>query len=444
MKKIFVLDTNILLSNPNSLFKFEDNDIVIPISVIEEVDKFKKDQSENGRNAREVSRILDRLRSRGSLSAGIPLSLEESKSGLLFVYIGDSMDLLPQVLEDNTDNHILSIALTLQRKFQEKRQVLVITKDSNLRIKSDAFGISSADFEADKVDISESFSGIKHLDLSPQSMNELCMKKELKVDTALYPNNFVAFHENENEKEKQGLYGVYNEKKETVCLLDPIKESTWGVRPRNLEQICGLHALLDDDIKLVTMTGGAGTGKTLLAVAAGLKKTTDEDVYQKLLVARPIFAMGKELGFLPGDLEEKLNPWMQPIYDTLDFLLGDGINSGQKKSSKSYQELIHQGMLAIEPLTYIRGRSLPNSFFVIDEAQNLSPHEIKTILTRAGEGTKVVLTGDPKQIDSPYMDSTNNGLTYVIERFKSYSLSAHITFKHGERSELASLAAKAL
>jgi PhoH-like ATPase len=201
---------------------------------------------------------------------------------------------------------------------------------------------------------------------------------------------------------------------------------------------------LDDKIKLVTLVGGAGTGKTLLAIASGLAKATDDDIYQKLLVARPIFPMGKDLGFLPGDLEEKLNPWMQPIFDSLDFLLNGGAPSKQKRFSKSYQELITQGMLAIEPLTYIRGRSLPNQFFIVDEAQNLTPHEIKTILTRAGEGTKIVLTGDPYQIDNPYIDSTNNGLTYVIERFKNSKIAAHVTFTQGERSELATLAAELL
>src|SRR3954467_2235097 len=227
-------------------------------------------------------------------------------------------------------------------------------------------------------------------------------------------------------------------------MVDPHSEGVWGIYPRNLEQTFALEALLDDNIKLVTLSGGAGTGKTLLAIAAALGKTTEQEEYHKLLVARPVFPLGKDLGFLPGDLDEKLNPWMQPIFDNLELLLAGGTHSRQKRLSKSYQELINQGMLQVEPLTYIRGRSLPNVFFVVDEAQNLTPHEIKTILTRAGEGTKIVLTGDPYQIDNPYIDAQNNGLTYVIEKFKKEKIAAHVTLKRGERSELATTAATIL
>ena len=442
LKKVFILDTNILLSDPNSIFKFEENDVVIPISVIEEIDHFKKDQSETGRNAREVSRILDRLRKRGTLSTGIPLFTDKADSGLLFVYLGIDMEILPGLLEDSTDNHILAIGLTLQKKFGDGRKVSIITKDSNLRIKSDAFGIASEDFEADKVDISHLYTGIRYLKVDASVINDFYTEREVRLDEQFHPNEFVVLEE-ENDP-SQYVCGVYDSDVSAIKMIDSGTESVWGIYPRNLEQTFGLCALLDDRIKLVTLTGGAGTGKTLLAIASGLAKTTDEDIYQKLLVARPIFALGKDLGFLPGDLEEKLNPWMQPIYDSLDFLLSGGIPSRQKRISKSYQELIDQGMLAVEPLTYIRGRSLPNSFFVVDESQNLTPHEIKTILTRAGEGTKVVLTGDPYQIDNPYIDSTNNGLTYVIERFKNSSIASHVTFKQGERSELASLAARYL
>ncbi|MBP6217939.1 MAG: PhoH family protein [Oligoflexales bacterium] len=446
MKKVFVLDTNVLLSGPSSLFKFDDNDVVIPISVIEEIDRFKKDQTETGRNAREVSRILDKLRQRGALSSGIALFEDRSDSGLLFVYLGHDMGILPELLADSADNHILAIALTLQKKFGDKRKVILITKDSNLRIKSDAFGITSEDFEADKVDISELYTGITHIKLAPESLHSFMRKGELQKSIQL-PNKISAnqFFVLENEESNSDYaLGIYDAASEKIKLLPSADDNIWGVSPRNIEQQFGLHALLDDRFKLVTLSGGAGTGKTLLAIAAGLNKTTNEDIYQKLLVARPIFAMGQDLGYLPGDLDDKLNPWMQPIYDTLDFLLGGGAPARQKRLSKTYQELIHQGLLAIEPLTYIRGRSLPNAFFVIDESQNLTPHEIKTILTRAGEGTKIVLTGDPFQIDNPYIDSTNNGLTYVIERFKHAQLAAHITFKQGERSELATLAAELL
>jgi len=256
------------------------------------------------------------------------------------------------------------------------------------------------------------------------------------------PNHYIVL---EDEKDpNQVVYGRFDVHSGVVQMLENHAEGVWGIYPRNIEQTFALAALLDDNIKLVTLSGNAGTGKTLLAIAAGLAKTTDEDEYHKLLVARPVFPLGKDIGFLPGDLEEKLNPWMQPIYDNLELLLSGGTHTRQKRLSKNYQELINQGMLQVEPLTYIRGRSLPNIFFVVDESQNLTPHEIKTILTRAGEGTKIVLTGDPYQIDNPYIDSQNNGLTYVIEKFRNQAIAAHVTLNRGERSELATTAATIL
>lgn len=443
MKKIFVLDTNILLVNPSSIFKFEDNDVVIPISVIEEVDTFKQQLSETGRNAREVSRILDRLREKGTLSTGVKLFPEREDSGQLFVYLGRNVDILPDHLADNTDNHILAISLTLQKQLGDGRRVIIISKDSNLRIKADAFGIAAEDFEADKVDISHLYTGISTLPVPASTISEFYSKREITLENVeMSPNQFVILQDEKDAN--QFVSGVFDSQDNVIRMLDQKSEGVWGIYPRNLEQTFALHALLDDNILLVTLTGGAGTGKTLLALAAGLAKTTDEDEYQKLLVSRPVFPLGRDVGFLPGDIDEKLNPWMQPIYDNLELLLTGGIASKQKRLSKSYQELINQGMMAIEPLTYIRGRSIPNQFFIVDEAQNLTPHEIKTILSRAGEGTKVVLTGDPYQIDNPYIDAENNGLTYVIERFRSEKISAHVTMKRGERSQLATLAANLL
>lgn len=448
MKKIFILDTNILLNGPRSIFQFEEHDVVIPISVIEEVDKFKKEQSEVGRNAREVSRILDKLRKLGTLSSGIPLFEDRKDSGQLFVYLGHNKDLLPDQLVDNTDNHILSVALTLRQQFGKQRRVVVVTKDSNLRIKADAFGIEAEDFEADKVDISEHYTGVLTIPVDAKVINEMYKTRESSLTfpeaagVHFYPNQYVVLVDKQDPT--QVIYSRYIESLEVLTTIEPHVEGIWGIYPRNIEQTFALDALLDDDIKLVTLSGAAGTGKTLLAIASGLAKTTDEDAYQKLLVARPIFPLGRDIGFLPGDMDEKLNPWMQPIYDNLELLLSGGMAGRQKRFSKSYQELINQGMLAVEPITYIRGRSLPSQFFVVDEAQNLTPHEIKTILTRAGEGTKVVFTGDPYQIDHPYLDSQSNGLTYVIERFKRSNISAHIALKQGERSELATLASELL
>lgn len=447
MKKVFVLDTNILLTDPNSLFKFSHNDVVIPISVIEEIDVFKKDQSEIGRNAREVSRILDRLRKKGNLASGIALSDDGSNEGLLFVYLGRDLTILPSLLRDITDNAILAVALTLQKKFGDSRKVILITKDSNLRVKADALAISSEDFEADKVNVSELYTGRCELEVEADVINELYAKSYVenphtKTDYPLHANQFLTLKNHMDAGE--GVLARYNKEQNRFELLQSNPEKVWGVAPRNKEQTFGLSALLDDNIKLVTLTGGAGTGKTLLAIAAGLSKTTDDDIYNKVLIARPVFPLGKDIGFLPGDVDEKLNPWMQPIYDNLDLLLNGGKASRQKRLNKNYQELINQGLLSVEPLTYIRGRSLPHCYFLVDEAQNLTPHEIKTIITRAGEGTKIVLTGDPFQIDNPYVDATNNGLTHVVERFKDSEIAAHVTYSKGERSKLASLAAEFL
>lgn len=447
MKKVFVLDTNILLTDPNSLFKFSHNDVVIPISVIEEIDVFKKDQSETGRNAREVSRILDRLRKKGNLASGISLSDDKNDDGLLFVYLGRDLTILPSLLKDITDNAILAVALTLQKKFADTRKVILITKDSNLRVKADALAISSEDFEADKVDVSKLYTGVYELPIEAGLINELYAKGSIKnpyrkEEHSFYANQFIVFKDEVDSE--QNVLGSYNKEQDSIELLQENQGKVWGITARNREQSFGLAALLDDKIKLVTLTGGAGTGKTLLGIAAGLAKTTDEDVYNKVLIARPVFPLGKDIGFLPGDVDEKLNPWMQPIYDNLDLLLNGGKSSRQKRLNKSYQELITQGLLAVEPLTYIRGRSLPHCFFLVDEAQNLTPHEIKTIITRAGEGSKIVLTGDPFQIDNPYVDATNNGLTHVVERFKDSAIAAHVTYSQGERSKLATLAAEYL
>jgi PhoH-like ATPase len=443
MKKVFILDTNVLLNNPLSLYKFEDNDVVIPISVIEEIDSFKKDQSDIGRNAREISRILDRMRSQGTLSSGISIFKDRADSGQLFVYLGHNMEILPGVLANSTDNHILAIGLTLQKQFGESRKVLIITRDTNLRIKADAFGLAAEDFEADKVDISHLYTGIHRIPVSAEVINDFYVKREIVMEgLTFHPNQFVILEDQGDAN--QFVYGIYDAIMGRIRMLEPRSEGVWGIYPRNLEQSFALEALLDDSIQLVTLSGAAGTGKTLLAIAAGLAKTTDEDIYHKLLVSRPVYPMGRDLGFLPGDIEEKLNPWMQPIYDNLELLLSGGFGPRQKRMNKSYQELINQGILAVEALTYIRGRSLPHQYFIVDESQNLTPHEVKTILTRAGEGTKIVLTGDPFQIDNPYIDSQNNGLTYAIERFRDQEIAAHVTLKQGERSELATKAAELL
>lgn len=443
MKKKFILDTNVILSNPHAIYSFDDNDVYIPITVVEEMDNFKKGLSETGRNARQFSRILDEFRNRGSLSEGVAILADKKDSGKIFVTLDSDLTLLPSYFESKPDHLILSVALMLKNQFADM-PVVLITKDSNLRVKADALRVQVEDFEADKVDIDELYTGIVEYEVSGEMLKEFLGTGSVSLEGyEAMPCQYVILRDKGNAD--QFVYGRFDH---VTGGLRPLnyggKDYVWGIYPRNLEQSFALDLLLDDDVKMVTLVGSAGTGKTLLAIAAGLEKTTDAAEYQKLLVSRPIFPLGKDVGYLPGTLEEKLNPWMQPIFDNLELLLGGQGQGRQKRLSQSYHELINQGILEVEPLTYIRGRSIPNQFFIVDEAQNLTPHEIKTILTRAGENTKVVLTGDPYQIDNPYLDAASNGLTYVVERFQSEAIGGHVSLVKGERSALATIAANQL
>ena len=437
--KNFILDTNVLLHDPQALFKFEENNIFIPITVIEEVDRFKKDMNETGRNARQISRILDAMREKGSLAVGISLPGQ----GILRVELFDekSMKHLPADLRnDSNDNRILALAIDVRDRYPDTPLVFV-TKDTNLRIKADAVGLIAEDYESDKVDIQDLYSGSRCVDVPPESVDRFYGQSWLEAPEGLSPNEFVTLVDSSNPSHT------------AICRYDaaslkfvPVrkvpKEGIWSLFPRNREQSFALDVLMDDNIKLVTLVGKAGTGKTLLAIAAGLHKVAEENVFNRLLVSRPVFPMGKDIGFLPGDIEEKLTPWMQPIFDNVELLISG--HESEKRHSKGYKELMAMGLLDIEPLTYIRGRSIPKQYMIVDEAQNLTPHEIKTIVTRAGEGTKIILTGDPYQIDNPYVDSSSNGLSFLVEKFKNEKISAHVTLTRGERSELAELAANLL
>ncbi|WP_243373908.1 PhoH family protein [Geotalea sp. SG265] len=437
--KHFILDTNVLLYDPQAVFKFEENNIIIPITVIEEIDRFKKDMNETGRNARQISRLLDDLRKEGSLSEGI--QLENGGNLRVEIYEEQVMKRLPPELrEERGDNRILAVAFDVKAK-NENAPVIFVTKDTNLRIKADAIGLVAEDYESDKVVIEDLYSGFLEIDAEADLIDRFHGQGWLPMEDTMYPNQFVSFRDRLNATHT--AIGRYDEKeKKVVAIKRAGKEGIWSIHPRNREQAFALEALLDDNIKLVTLVGKAGTGKTLVAIAAGLHKTAEENVYNRLLVSRPVFPMGRDLGFLPGDIEEKLTPWMQPIFDNVELLLTG--HEGEKRHSKGYKELMAMGIMDIEPLTYIRGRSIPNQYMIVDEAQNLTPHEIKTIITRAGEGTKIVLTGDPYQIDNPYVDSSSNGLTYVVEKFKGQNIAGHITMTKGERSELAELAANLL
>jgi len=440
LRKNYVLDTNVLLHDPRALFQFKDNNVIIPIYVVEEIDKFKRDLSELGRNARQVSRDLDAVREEnGSLTEGVPLE----SGGTLRVLFTERE--LPRELMNQhiADNRILALAMDVKEREPNLRCVFV-TKDINLRIRADALGLVTEDYENDKIENPEVYMGVRELEVGKGDIDDFYARGELAPPdgvNGVYPNEF-ALLKDRNAPNHTALSKYSAQKGRFVPLLKSLKEGAWGLRPRNKEQSFALDLLLNDEIKLVTIVGKAGTGKTLLAIAAGLQKTMEEQVYQKMLVSRPVFPLGKDIGFLPGTVEEKLNPWMQPIYDNVEFLMG--LSRADKKAGRSYKELIDLGLVAIEPLTYIRGRSIPNQYIVVDEAQNLTPHEVKTIITRVGDNTKIVLTGDPYQIDNPYVDSTSNGLVHVVNKFKHERLAGHITLTKGERSALAELASNVL
>jgi PhoH-like ATPase len=440
LRKNYVLDTNVLLHDPRALFQFKDNNVIVPIYVVEEIDKFKRDLSELGRNARQVSRDLDAFREEnGSLTEGVPL-----ESGGTLRVLFTQRELPRELMNQHiADNRILALAMDVKEREPNLRCVFV-TKDINLRIRADALGLVTEDYENDKIENPEVYMGVRELEVGKGDIDDFYSRGELSPPEGIngvYPNEF-ALLKDRNAPNHTALSKYNAQKGRFVPLLKSLKEGAWGLRPRNKEQSFALDLLLNDEIKLVTIVGKAGTGKTLLAIAAGLQKTMEEQVYQKMLVSRPVFPLGKDIGFLPGTVEEKLNPWMQPIYDNVEFLMG--LSRADKKAGRSYRELIDLGLVAIEPLTYIRGRSIPNQYIVVDEAQNLTPHEVKTIITRVGDNTKIVLTGDPYQIDNPYVDSTSNGLVHVVNKFKHERLAGHITLTKGERSALAELASNVL
>lgn len=441
LKKAFILDTNVLLFDPQAIYKFGNNDIIIPIVVVEEIDRFKREMSENGRHARQFSRLIDEMRADGEISKGVPLP----GGGTLSVELGSHQPLHLDLDMDKVDNKILALAITLKKEMP-KRPVILLTKDANLRIKSDALGIPAEDYEPSSVEPEQLYSGVITIETDAHLVDEFYSQKRLinqEITKGLKCNQYIILKDNLNPNHT--AMGRYS--KELDCLVPILKptDGLWGIFPKNAEQAFAMDALLNDDIKLVSLVGKAGTGKTLMAIAAGLAKTVDEGVYHRLLVSRPVFPLGKDIGFLPGDIEEKLNPWMQPIYDNIDFLFGQTAGGkGRRGAGKGCQELMNQGLLQIEPLTYIRGRSIPQQYLIVDESQNLTPHEIKTIITRAGDGTKIVLTGDSFQIDNPYVDAANNGLVYLVDKFKDESISAHITMTKGERSKLSELASNLL
>jgi PhoH-like ATPase len=445
-RRTYVLDTNVLLYDPHALFVFDEHDILLPMTVIEEIDRFKRDLNETGRNARTISRILDELRARGSLRDGVRLD----DGGVLRVEYqthGPELDITWG--PESNDNRILRQVLRLRQ--ETKGYLALVTRDTNMRLKCDALGVTAEDYQNAHIEVDEQYSGVTERATTSEVVDEVHAVGHVALDvlgegTGLYPQQIVILTA-ADAPSKTAMVRV-DVRRRRLRKVARHKDGVWGIFARNKEQLFALELLLDDDIHLVTLNGSAGTGKTLLAIAAGLKKVADEGTYRKMLVSRPIFPLGRDIGFLPGDVGEKLNPWMKPIYDNLELLLSNRADGtpvrGSKHPEPEYQYLLDQKIIEVEPLTYIRGRSIPKQFLIVDEAQNLTPHELKTVLTRAGEGTKIVLTGDPEQIDNPYVDAMSNGLTYTVERFKNSEIAGHVTLKKGERSPLAELAAQLL
>lgn len=436
MRKLFILDTNVLLHDPQAIFKFEDNELIVPIYVIEEIDKFKRDSSERGRNAREVVRLLDSLREEngGSLGEGAAVG---AAGGTVRVYVPERKAQLASSLNPSSgDNAILQVATELKAAHPDRPTVFV-TMDINLRIRADALGLKTANYQNQSVQPDNLKPGV--IEIVHPELDAFFSTGEITVnDGRLYPNVCVMLRSADDEK-RTGLGRCMADGK--IRRVSVPAEGIMGLRPRNREQTFALDLLLDDSVRLVTLVGAAGTGKTLLALAAGLKRCVQHGAYTRLLVSRPIIPLGRDLGFLPGDVDEKLAPWMKPIFDNLEFLL---ISGGKRRGLPELDEMMTSGIIEVEPLTYIRGRSLPQQYVIVDEAQNLTPHEVKTIVTRCGEGTKIVLTGDPFQIDNPYVDAATNGLTYAANRMHAEALVGHIVLQKGERSALANLAANKL
>ena len=433
-KKIFVLDTSVILHDHNVLDCFEENDIAIPITVLEELDNFKRGNDTKNYEAREFIRILDRLSNAYTLQDWIPINGEE-KGKFKIILENDTNDAdAVKIFGNKNDHHILNAALSLKNTAKDAK-VILVSKDINLRLKAKALNITAEDFETGKIDRDSTLYTGKQLveNVESEYINKLYKQGNIS-DTDVIKDKLIA----------NGFYIMKNGKSSVLSYYNPLddclerveKQYVYGIKPRNAEQTFALHALLNPDIKLVTLQGVAGTGKTLLALASALEQ---HNLYHQIVLARPIVPLSnKDIGYLPGNADEKINPYMQPLFDNLKFIKNQ-FGQNEKKYRK-IEEMEDEGKLNISALAFIRGRSLSNVIFIVDEAQNLTPHEVKTIITRAGENTKIIFTGDVFQIDTPYLDEQSNGLSYLIDRLKGNELFAHITLEKGERSELANLA----
>ena len=436
-KKYFVLDTNVLLHDPSALMAFGNNEVVLPFQVIEELDGFKKGSDDTSQHARQVIRTLDRLRTKGRLMEGVPV---EETGGTLRVVLDDEVPDHPLLRTGQPDDRIIGVA---QRLMQEGKPATFITKDINARIKSDALGIKTEDYEKHKVDFSNIYLGYRELEVDGPSLARLEKDKAVEPPADDFQPNEFAILTDAADADHQAVARFDSHQGKLVALRFGTK-TYQNVSARNPQQQMAVELLMLDQVPLVTLLGPAGTGKTLLAVACGMQKVLTEKKYEKLLVSRPVIPFGKDIGYLPGDKDEKLYQWMQPIFDNLAYILRTKKSGGDGGMDERIRDLVEAGAIELEALTYIRGRSIPDQFIIVDEAQNLTPREIKTVASRVGEDSKLVLTGDPWQIDNPYLDSSSNGLSYAAERMKDLDLAGHVMLQTSERSELASLAAQRL
>ena len=445
MKKIFILDTNVLIHDPEAMFSFDDNDVYLPIYVIEEIDKLKEYNDRVGKSARETSRNIEKLRKEEKNSnLSLLEGLKNSTGGTFRIVLGenDSVNIPDSLNKNLTDNKIIGQALRIKNE-NKKRKVILVSKDMNVRIKANVLGMETVDYVKDQIDINQLYEGWKEIEISNDLFSLLEKAPIINWDLVLKEepkeNELIRF-KNSN-KEILTIYKKEREKLEKQVFADT---KVWGVFARNTEQKQAMELLMDERIKLVTLVGKAGTGKTLLAIATALEQVVERKLYKKIFIARPIVPMGNDIGFLPGTEKEKMQPWMLPIYDNIEFLASNKGQTSSNEAEKVVAGLESLGLLKVEPLTYIRGRSIPQGFIIIDEAQNLTPHEVKTIITRVGKDTKIVFTGDPDQIDNPYLDANSNGLAYIAEKMKNEILVGHIRLVKGERSEISELASRLL
>jgi len=432
-KKTYVIDTSAFLTDADCIYNFKNNDIVVPLKVLEEIDKHKKRQDGVGLNARQIIRTFDRLRGSGNLFKGVRL---RKGHGLVRMRRSDPSH-LPVDLDHSVADHMI-ISCALAESTETGRKVVVVSRDINMRVICDSLGIESEDYIPNKAvqDVVRLYPGFTQHLVDDQTIDHFYDGEDVFVDEEnkkFFPNQFVMLVSNSNEK-KTALAKFVDYTK----ALRRVRKTKrlWNIDARNKEQTFALDLLMDPTVPVVTLIGKAGTGKTLCAVAAGLEQVLSKEIYKKVIISRPVIPMGKDIGFLPGTLEEKMRPWLAPIRDNIQFLMGD-----DRTTMEMYFE---RGTIEVEALTYIRGRSVSNAYIIIDEAQNLTLHEVKTIITRVGEGTKIVLTGDIEQIDNVYTDQTSNGLAFIVEKFKHYDLAGHVTLQKGERSRVATLAAKIL